>query len=99
MLGAIQRQTSVHPTRRVAVLYARGETDTARTHPTKHGPLGCRGKSIAAGATNSDCFYKTHAAGASSCQRVVPLAAERSVLCPVCPRCVRFSMSVETGHV
>src|SRR5690348_17407334 len=29
---------------------------------TKRGPLGCEGKSIAAGASNRDCFYKTHAA-------------------------------------
>jgi len=43
-LGAIQTQTSVHWTRRVAGLYAHGETDTARTLRTKHGPLGCRAK-------------------------------------------------------
>src|SRR5690348_10935633 len=30
------------------------------------------GKSIAAVATNSDCFYKTHAAEATWCQRVAP---------------------------
>ena len=29
---------------------------------------------------------------------VLPPAAERSVLCPPCPRCVRFIMSVETSH-
>src|SRR5579872_76607 len=44
-LGAIQPQTSVHRTRRVAGLYAQGETDTERTQRTKRGPLGCRGKS------------------------------------------------------
>src|SRR6185437_4173201 len=76
-----------------------GESDKARTLRTKHGPLGCRGKSSAAGLTKSDCSYKTHAAEATSCQRVVPPAAERSVLCPQCPRFVRFSMSVETSHV
>src|SRR5579872_2321835 len=69
-----------------------GETDTARTLRTKHGPFGCRGKFIAAGATNSDCFSKTHAAEATACQRVAAPAAERSELCPECPRSVRFSM-------
>src|SRR6185437_10226451 len=29
---------------------------------------------------------------------VFHLAAEWSVLCPLCTRCVRFSMSVETSH-
>src|SRR6185437_8546378 len=65
--------------------YAHAGTDTARTRPTKHGPLGCRGKSRGGSALlPARCRLR---------------AAERSVLCPKCPRCVRSSMSVETGHV
>src|SRR5690348_15023502 len=88
-LGAIQPQTSVHRTRRVAGLYAQGETDTERTQRTKRGPLGCRGKSSDAGTTKSDCSYKTRAAGATSCQRVAapvqpsrPALSAVSALCP-----------------
>src|SRR6185437_752760 len=75
---------------RVAALYAQGETDKARTLRTKHGPHGCRGKSSAAGLTKSDCFYKTHAAEASSCRRVaaprsraVRALSAVSALCPL----------------
>src|SRR6185312_7408370 len=87
-------------TRRVAGLYAHGETDKARTLRTKHGPLGCEGKKIAAGQPRAIAFYKTHTAEATSCsaspQEALSPTAERSVLCPQCPRFVRVFISVET---
>src|SRR6185437_2909918 len=98
--GAIQPQTSVH------LDSARGwslrswrngqSADTADKARTAR----LRGEENCCGANKSDCFYKTHAAEATSCsaspQEALSPTAERSVLCPQCPRFVRVFMSVET---
>src|SRR5579864_2957934 len=79
-------------------LFAHGETDTARTHRTKHGPLGCKETSSAAGQPTAIAFTKHTRRKRPPASPLPPPAAERSVLCRVCPRCVRFPMSVETSH-
>jgi len=59
------------------------------------------GQLLSAGAGSTCCIgrcsrcWRWSRPGCCSCG---PPAAERSVLCPVCPRCVRFSMRVETSH-
>jgi len=98
-LGAIQVQTSVRWTRRVAGFYAHGETDTARTLRTKHGPLGCRGSQLLREHPTAIAFQKHTRRKRPPASALPRPAAERSVLCPKCPRCVRFSMSVETSHL
>src|SRR5579872_3339859 len=91
-LGTIQPQTSVHRARRVAGLYAQGETDTERTQRTKHGPLGCRGKSSAAGQQKAIAFTKhtpPERPPASAlplvCSRAVRALSAVSALCPFLP--------------
>src|SRR5579872_4234482 len=58
-----------------------------------------QGEGNCCGGNQKRLLVQTHAAEASSCQRVAARAAERSGLCPECPRCVRFSMSVETSQL
>src|SRR5690348_18063427 len=79
--------------------YAHAGTDTARILRTKHGPLGCRGSQIAAGNQKRLLLQNTRGGSALLPARCRLRAAERSVLCPKCPRCVRSSMSVESSNV
>src|SRR5579862_5770445 len=88
-LGTIQPQTSVHRARRVAGLYAQGETDTARTERTKHGPLGCRaGNALRGGRFRRVCFVKAIAFWlapqrlTSPFSRAVRALSALSALCP-----------------
>src|SRR5579872_4124778 len=101
-LGTIQPQTSVHRARRVAGLYAQGETDTARTERTKHGPLGCRaGNALRGGRFRRVCFVKAIAFWSAQQRLTSPFSRAVRALsaCPLCPRCVRFSLSVEISHL
>src|SRR5690349_15560667 len=88
-LGAIQPQTSVRWTRRVAGLYAHRETDTARTQPTKHGPLGCRAGQRAGRRSlpprvfcKSNRFWLPPQQLTSACSRAVRALSGVSALCP-----------------
>src|SRR5579872_471350 len=56
------------------------------------------GNALAGGRFRRVCFVKAIAVGCPRSNELLP-AAERSALCPECPRSVRFSMSVETSHL
>jgi len=56
------------------------------------------GNALAGGRFRRVCFVKAIAVGCPRSNELPP-AAERSVLCPECPRSVRFSMSVEASHL
>src|SRR5579872_5896259 len=91
-LGTIQPQTSVHRARRVAGLYAQGETDTARTERTKHGPLGCRaGNALRGGRFRRVCFCKSN-------RFLVSPAAVDFPLQPSGPCFVRSVRAVSVSH-
>src|SRR6185437_2136076 len=71
---------------------------TQRGHTGQSRTARLQGEANCCGGKKSDCYYKTHAADATSCQRVAPPCSRAVRLCPACPRCVRFAMSVETSH-
>src|SRR5690348_10736112 len=77
--------------------FAHEETDTARTRRTRHGSLRCREKRLVREKQNDCRLTTTAAADATSRQSEACPAAERSVLCQMCPCCVRFFMGVDAG--
>src|SRR6185312_3684919 len=79
-------------------LLAHGETDTARTHRTKPGPLGCRAGQRAGRRSlpprvfcKSNRFWLAPQHLTSPCSRAVRALSAVSALCPIL-------LSVETSH-